>query len=321
MENFCIQSGVPPGSLRLLPIRSGRNSAVFKVSSEGGNWILKHYYQHDADKRNRLASEYQFLTFLNQAGCRSVAKPITCDNRKQFALHSFLNGGRPSIITDMHIDQSAQFIILLHHLSDHPNAQAIENAADSCFDLEQHACIVDARFKEFDKVQTDCVESIEFLNWVKNVLKPAWKKIRSYIFSPQVNPTTQQLILSPSDFGFHNTLEYEGRLSFIDFEYSGWDSIAKLACDFICQPELPVTEAQALQFLTKLAQETNSLSLIDQVNILLPLHRIKWCCILLNVFRDVDRQRRIHSGSSSSDILSEQLYKTKIYFETNFQNL
>jgi hypothetical protein len=96
--------------------------------------------------------------------------------------------------------------------------------------------------------------------------------------------------------------------------------MAKLICDFICQPELPISNSQATKFLTKIAKETNDPSLIDQVNTLLPLHRMKWCCILLNVFRSVDHQRRIHSGVSSSGILNEQLNKAKYYFDTHLQD-
>ena len=48
--------------------------------------------------------------------------------------------------------------------------------------------------------------------------------------------------LSPSDFGFHNALQSAARLSFIDFEYAGWDDPAKLVCDFFCQPAVPVPQ-------------------------------------------------------------------------------
>ena len=320
LETFCIQSGVPE-PLELVAVRSGRNSAVFKVSSGKNSWVLKHYFKHDADKRNRLRAEYQFLTFLNQTECQSVAKPISSDEDRQLALYSFLNGEKPSGIKNWHIEQAAQFIVQLHHLRHHPNAQGLEDASDACFDLGQHIHIVDARFKQLDRVQPDCAASIAFLNWFKNVLQPTWLKIRWSIFNAQKGLTIQKITLSPSDFGFHNTLQYQGALSFIDFEYAGWDSMAKLTCDFICQPELPISEAHATQFLTKLALETNDLGLKDQVNILLPLHRIKWCCILLNVFQDVDWQRRCHSGVNSSDILSNQLNKAKHYFKTHLQNL
>lgn len=319
LKTFCIQSGIP-ASFVSSPIRSGRNSAVFKISSDENQWVLKHYFRHDADNRNRLNAESQFLNFLNQAGCQSVAKLTAIDESRQLALYSFIHGTKPYTITDSHIDQATQFILLLHSLRDHPNSKILKNAADACFDTEQHINLVNLRFEQFNHIQLDGAEAIACLEWIENVLRPAWLKIRANIFTAHENISAQEVTLSPSDFGFHNTLDYHGILSFIDFEYAGWDSMAKLICDFICQPELPITNSQAVQFLNKIAREINNLRLIDQVNTLLPLHRIKWCCILLNVFRSVDHQRRNHSGISSSGILSEQLSKAKYYFETHLQD-
>ena len=320
LENFCIQTGVPT-PVELATIRSGRNSAVFKVSSQGNNWILKKYYRNDADKRNRLDAEYKFLTFLNNVRCDSVAKPIASNQIKHLALYSFLNGDKPTIISDSHIDKATEFILKLYRLKDHPKTQALNNAADACFELEQHIEIVNVRFKQFNKINPSCNESIAILEWVKNVLEPTWLEIRSKIAKAPRSLAIQQTTLSPSDFGFHNTLDYQGTLSFIDFEYAGWDSMVKLVCDFICQPELPISRLQGMKFLTKLARETCDLNLFDQVDLLLPLHRVKWCCILLNVIRDVDRQRRNHSGAGSLDILSKQLSKAKCYYDTQLQNL
>lgn len=320
LEAFCIQNRIPK-PFELVPIRAGRNSAVFKVSSNGMEWVLKHYFKHEADKRNRLDTEYLFLKFLNQIGCPVVAKPIAVDDSKQLALYSFIHGTKPSSITDSHIDQAAQFILLLHSFRDHPKSKILKNAADACFDIEQHVNLVNARLEQFNHIEPDCLEVVGFLDWVKKVLQPAWLKICTNIFTEHKNSLTQEITLSPSDFGFHNTLEYNGTISFVDFEYAGWDSMTKLICDFICQPELPITSSQAAQFLNKLAKGTNDPCLADQVNTLLPLHRVKWCCILLNVFRSVDRQRRSHSGVSSTGILNKQLNKAKYYFETHLQDL
>jgi len=319
LEVFCIQNGIPK-PFELAPIRAGRNSAVFKVSSNGKEWILKHYFKHEADKRNRLDTESQFLKFLNQVGCQAIAKPIAIDDSKQLALYSFLQGKKPSIITDAHIVQATQFILLLYSLRNHPNSKTLKDATEACFDIEQHINLVNARLEQLNHIEPDSSEVVAFLEWIKNVLQPAWLRIRTNIIATHKNSLAQEVTLSPSDFGFHNTLEYHGKLSFIDFEYAGWDSMAKLICDFICQPELPITSSQAAQFLTKLASETKDPDLLDQVNTLLPLHRVKWCCILLNVFRSVDRQRRSHSGVSSSGILNEQLNKAKYYFDTHLQN-
>jgi len=319
LEAFCIGNGVPK-PFELVPIRAGRNSAVFKVSSNGKEWVLKHYFKHESDKRNRLDTESRFLNFLNLMGCQAVAKPIAIDDSKQLALFSFLHGTKPSIITDFHIDQAIQFILLLHSLRDHPNSKKLKNAADACFDIEQHVTLVNSRLEQFNRIESDGEEFVAFFGWIKNVLQPTWLRICANVYAARKSSLIQEITLSPSDFGFHNTLEYHGTLSFIDFEYAGWDTMAKLTCDFICQPELPISSSQATQFLTKISKETNDPSLMEQVNILLPLHRVKWCCIMLNVFHNVDLQRRSHSGARSTGILNEQLNKAKYYFETHLQD-
>ncbi len=320
LEAFCIQSGIPK-PIELAPIRAGRNSAVFKVSSNGKLWVLKHYFKHESDKRNRLVTESKFLNFLDRVGCKAVPKTIATDDTKQLALYSFLQGIKPYIITDSHIDQATQFILQLYKLREHRDSKKLKNAADACFNIEQHVNLVNRRLEQFNHVQHDSPEVITCLEWIENVLRPAWLRTRPNIFTDHKNSLLQEVTLSPSDFGFHNTLEYHGILSFIDFEYAGWDSMAKLICDFICQPELPISNSQATQFLTKLASGTNDHGLINQVNKLLPLHRIKWCCILLNVLHSVDHQRRNHSGNSSSHILSEQLNKAKYYFQIHLSDL
>ena len=40
-----------------------------------------------------------------------------------------------------------------------------------------------------------------------------------------------------SDFGFHNVINKNNKLFFIDFEYAGLDDPIKLICDFYCQPD------------------------------------------------------------------------------------
>ena len=54
-----------------------------------------------------------------------------------------------------------------------------------------------------------------------------------------------------------------------------------------------------------------------RIESLLPAHRVKWCCILLNEFRLEDRQRRLHAGVEPDGLLADQLRKAKLYFNTH----
>ena len=95
LETFCGHHGVsaPFDTER---IRAGRNSEVSLLSNGDGQWILKHYYQHSSDKRDRLGTEFGFLMFLKNAGVSGVPLPLAVDRLSHRALYSFLPGKRPS---------------------------------------------------------------------------------------------------------------------------------------------------------------------------------------------------------------------------------
>ncbi len=104
--------------------------------------------------------------------------------------------------------------------------------------------------------------------------------------------------LSPSDFGFHNALRRpDGAVFFFDFEYAGRDDPAKMVGDFFSQPEVPVPDAYFDWFSAAVAREWDESSgLLARIKLLLPLYRLKWCCIILNIFLNVDAHRRLFAG-------------------------
>ena len=64
---------------------------------------------------------------------------------------------------------------------------------------------------------------------VRNGTIPLWPEESLYTKLPR-----HKQILSPSDFGFHNSLmTINGSLTFIDFDYFDWDDPVKLTADFI----------------------------------------------------------------------------------------
>jgi hypothetical protein len=319
LASFCEQSGINK-PFELIPIFSGRNSAVYRVISEYQSTLLKHYFQHVGDKRNRLNSEYLFLSFLNSKKNIFVAKPIAKDENNNLALYSFLPGIKPTIILDNHIEQAAEFLLYLHRLKISPNAMKLPKAADSCESIKGHINLVNQRIKSLKQIEKNHKTSDQFKEFslfLKSKLVPAFENIKNEItaiYHEEIN-ITQLTTISPSDFGFNNSLEYQNKLSFIDFEYAGWDSAAKLVCDFICQPEIPISISQSNLFIIKMSEIYKTPNFMNEIKSLLPLHRLKWCCILLNVFKEADMQRRAHSGVVTDNLQSMQLNKAKLYFE------
>lgn len=92
--------------------------------------------------------------------------------------------------------------------------------------------------------------------------------------------------ISPSDFGFHNIIRRDnGALCFFDFEHAGWDDPAKLAADFILQPEAPLSKEQVKVFVEALGTAALFGSgLTGRLSNIMPVQKVKWTVIILNVF-------------------------------------
>ena len=316
------------GPITTRRIRAGRNSEVSHLTNADGQWILKRYYKQPNDPRDRMGVEFGFLTFLAGAGARSVPKPLAKDVALGCALYSFLPGERPAAITAELVTQAASFVVSLDQLRESPGARALPAAADSCSSLREHLALMATRVDRLVAVRRE-PDTEEAHAFVAERLQPLSERLQQRLAHELEDPRLaepiphESRVLSPSDFGFHNTLLHEGRLSFVDFEYAGWDDPAKLVCDFICQPELPVSDAQGRQFCEELSSQLPHGDAIGQrVRKLLPVHRLKWCCILLNELRIEDRKRRLHAtGVEPEGLLAVQLAKAQRYFDEHLAPL
>jgi hypothetical protein len=312
-------------------IRAGRNSEVLHLSNSDGQWVVKHYYKHPNDPRDRLGVEFEFLMFLAGADVRCVPRPLGKDIALSAALYSFIPGERPVVIGPELVSQAASFIASINLFRESPAASALRPAADSCFSLREHMALAASRVGRLVGVRPQSDAEAATRAFVAEQLMPLCERLQQRLGQEveerQLAETFPQAsrIISPSDFGFHNTLLHDGRLSFVDFEYAGWDDPAKLVCDFICQPELPVSEAQGRQFCEEVSSQfphADADAIRRRVRMLLPVHRLKWCCILLNELRIEDRKRRLHAAGMESDgLLAVQLGKAQRYFSEHLAPL
>jgi hypothetical protein len=323
LKEFCQKFGVS-GQLILEPIRSGRNSQVHKISNSHGDWILKNYLPKTSDKRDRMGTEFGFLSYLKKIGSFDVATPIGMDRDLNCALYSYISGVRPVTITNVQISQAAHFIKSINLSQNKPEALGLSMAADACTSWNAHLDLVELRINSLLAGQPQNTEDVEVQQFVRDHLQPFWHHIKTSFnrtnstISLELSLPMESWIISPSDFGFHNVLEAKEKLFFLDFEYAGWDDPAKLICDFICQPEVPITHEQVEQFMSELLPQFAEPEKIRQrVELLLPVHRLKWCCILLNEFKMANLNRRLHAGVELDGLLQTQLSKSKIYFKTH----
>ena len=65
IKTFAKKNGIIPIK-QMKQIKNGRNSRVYLIDQGRRKFILKKYYKHNNDKRNRLQTEIDFLAFLQE---------------------------------------------------------------------------------------------------------------------------------------------------------------------------------------------------------------------------------------------------------------
>ncbi len=314
------------GVICLDTIDSGGNNRVFRLSVGEKSFLLKSYFHSDKDPRDRLGHEFAFTSFAWKHGVKTMPRPVACDHAHFLGLYEFIDGKRigSEEITWGYVSQALDFFVELNKHKEEPNASALPIASEACFSVAKHLSCVDRRLKQLQEIKPSDGIDREAADFIHDELSPGWKKVREGIVRLSKNLRIEmdeylpleERCLSPSDFGFHNAiLEKIGMFRFIDFEYAGWDDPAKMVCDFFCQPEVPVSLEYFDRFLHEIHISLNEPKYFeDRVNLLFPVYKIKWCCIILNDFLPVDNERRKYAFNNN-DRRELQLNKARKYLE------
>jgi hypothetical protein len=286
----------------LVPLSGGKNNRVFRVSAENGEAVLKAYFRHPADPRDRLGAEWAFSRFAWSAGVRCLPEPLACDPAAGLGLFSFVEGETPAPedIAEAAVGEAAAFVRDLNAARWRPLASRLPAASEACFSIAEHLGTVARRVDRLADAEDPAAVA-----FVRRELIPAWARVRRAAESAASDSGMSfgrpleitERCVSPSDFGFHNALiEPGGRVRFLDFEYAGWDDPAKLVCDFFCQPALPVPPRFFGPFAREVAAAfPDPSAVVARSRLLLPVYRVKWVCIRLNEFLPAGGRRRAFS--------------------------
>ena len=290
------QSGSAASAGADLPTARGANNAVFRVDVPAGNFLLKQYFSHPDDDRDRLGAEVAFCQFAWRHGIHVPPRFVADSRGERLALFEFI-AGRPltaAEVDESSIAQSLQFCQRLHAAQAEADAGTLPLAAESCFSVQQHLACVDRRVRRLQTIDPESRLGADVLQFVRAGLVPGWEELRRQVLdqcracriAPHEELDPADRILSPSDFGFHNALlDREGNVRFFDFEYAGWDDPAKLVCDFFCQVEVPVPRRLYSSFCESIASRLPEPERVRQrIDVLFPVYQLKWCCIVLNEF-------------------------------------
>ncbi len=299
----------------------GRNNRSYQIAVGRDRLFLKWYFVHPADHRNRMQAEFTFSNFVWANGIRCIAQPLACDAQAQLSLFVFFDGRRLTIddLNQGALNQSLKFFCDINQFRQRPQAVNLADASEACFSIADHVACVHKRVEGLSVLAGNDDIDREVIEFIHTKLAPAFSHVRDQIFGvsgrrgeDRRRLRSENRCLSPSDFGFHNALQSDdGQIFFCDFEYAGWDDPAKTICDFFAQVELPVPSGWLGPFTEGVSScVANGADLRLRVLRLMPLYQIKWCCILLNEFFPIARQRREFSGGQT-DVRREQLSKAQ----------
>ncbi|NLF67504.1 MAG: aminoglycoside phosphotransferase family protein [Candidatus Anammoximicrobium sp.] len=294
----------------IAPLAGGANNAVFRVDVPAGTFLLKQYFTHPADDRDRFAAETAFCCFAREHGIGAAPQLLASCAEQRLALFEFIAGRVVSAaeIDDGLIGQTVRFCRQLQDAQGAPAAEALPAAAESCFSIRQHLACVDRRIRRLQALDAESELQRDVRRFACEELAPCWEATQEQVLvqcralgiAPQEELGAADRVLSPSDFGFHNALlDRRGQLRFFDFEYAGWDDPAKLVCDFFCQVEVPVPLALFPLFCHGIVSRLPEPERVRQrIDALFPVYRVKWCCIVLNEFLPLGQARRRFSAAN-----------------------
>jgi hypothetical protein len=294
--------GLSLASARPIPLEGGANNRVYRLPlSSGGAALLKHYFQNPGDTRDRFSSERAFYRYAEAIGLTQVPECLGWDESLRLGVFSFIPGKPPAEAEPAHIEAALAFVRELNRHRTLPEALSLPRAAEACFSMDEHLATIQARIERMNTLpQADALDT-EAQAFVNDDLAAAWTAttdaLRNQFGAGERARVLGQdeICISPSDFGFHNSLVRGGETAFIDFEYAGWDDPAKLVCDFFCQPDVPVASSFLDSFLHSVGRSlglSGPGAFATRCRALLPAYQIKWICILLADFTETGKQRR-----------------------------
>ena len=300
-------------------VRGGGNNRLFKVETATGTVALKSYRPADSDDWDRLAHEWTALVFMARHLPGSIPRPIAHEPASGWAAIEWVEGARIGERGEVDIAAALEFAGALRRLGAVATGEQFTEAREACLCLADLLLQIDWRFKRLEPVAAANADLADFLGEVRAEYavrrQAALQALEAAARLPQ-----NSRVLSPSDFGFHNALRRpSGKLVFLDFEYFGWDDLAKLACDVHWHPGMGLSPAERALFATGFERQAqDDPGYRQRITAYRPLIGLRWCLILLNEFLAVGLARRRYAGQTeeASAAQARQLAKARALYSS-----
>lgn len=306
-------------------VGGGRNSRVYRVEFTAGEPVAVKCYA----RPDRLDVEFAALEFLWKRGICAIPQPLAVDREGNCAVYQFIAGEhiQPEEVSSADIDAAVAFLAALRQVGSKVENRTLPLASEAYLSVREIFCTIETRLERLAGLTEKGEPHRQLNHFVREELWPELEEARRWsraqwtrVEGSWTTPLEEErVILSPSDFGFHNVLRVaSGDLVFLDFEHFGRDDPAKMAADFLLHPHETMALGEKLKqrFFVRLLAcfDPAGTWLEERVRIVLPLYGLKWCVILLNEFIPADLARRRFAGReehSREELLMGQVQKAR----------
>lgn len=275
----------------LVQLRGGINNHVLRCGSLGGYWVIKGYPALQSTKRDRMQAEVEFLRYSHLVAPGRVPKLIAVDNDRRCVVLEHIAGeaypeGKPPPIKDL--QAGVEFFQRLNANLNLASEMIRLDAAEGFLSLREHMSNVRERLNAMSTDQLPAAlraRAVRLLRQLDGKAEQVQIKLEAEINSCAVEDALdpENRCVSPSDFGFHNAIKTVEGVTFIDFEFAGWDDPAKAAADFLLQPRIPISR-DCHPGLSDCFANEDPITII-RFKALLPILRLKWACIILSILK------------------------------------
>lgn len=267
-------------------IKGGRNSEVWRIDTPDGRYALKRYIRSDAAER--LGRETAALRFLERHGVETVPRVAATDAESGIILMSWLPGEPVCNASEKDILTCADFLALLRDLSRTPDAATLPDAKDPCRSAAVILAQVDARIAKFAG-PARCDPRLR--HFFETEVAPRRHALADLPSRYPQEFSRKFRTLTTADFCVHNAMRAAmGQLSFLDFEYFGWEDPAKAAADFLLHPGMDLPPRLLSVFAGRMhALFGDERGFAQRLAALLPAYELRWGLIMLNPILDAVR--------------------------------
>jgi Phosphotransferase enzyme family len=308
-----VQTSLGEAVRDLALVRGGGNNRIYRAELADGPVAVKAYHLvADRSHLQRLERETRSLRWLESCGVGAIPRVRAVDVGESFAVYDWMDGTVlpvPIAIADRacNMRHIGRFLDSLHAAALAPQGGKWP-AQEACLSTAELLRQIEGRIEHLLGIAEPALR--DFLeSELKPVLSRAMRRaeLSGLDWNRPLPESAQDF--SPSDFGYHNALgNPEGGLSFVDFEYAGWDDAVKLTSDFLWHPAMALSPEERSAYLQAARHRYRDVpGFALRLAVHHPLYGLRWCLILLNEFLPDRWQKRLFAAGGR---LSESDWET-----------